>query len=354
METGPLLDEAYIATGEVVHIFRDFPLDFHPNAMPASQAGYCAGQQDPQFFWGMHDWLFETQETWSGDAAAADSFREHALSLGADAGAYDECIAAPETTTHIQQDMQDGAMQGVSGTPAFFVDAWFLSGAQPFEAFSDAIEKAKQGLEPPPTPTPLPPNVAPYDADPARPGLTYDGSPSLGDPDARLVLIGFEDFKCGYCAQHATTVEKALIEKYVDTGQLRLVFKFFPIYAPKAAVASLCAADQGKFWEFQDLLFENQSQWEDGVAAGMLTYANRLDLDVDAFNACLGDEEGKMAQISADMELGQQLGVRGTPNFLLIDVVGQNGTNIPGALPLDQFEQAIEGFLNPATPTPTP
>ena len=245
-------------------------------------------------------------------------------------------------------------MQGVTGTPAFFVNEWFMSGAQPFAEFEDKIEKALQGIQPPPPPTPLPPNVAPYDADPARPGLTYDSSPTLGDPDARLVLIGFEDFKCGYCAQHATTVEPMLREKYVDSGQLRLVFKFFPIYAPKAAIASICAAEQGKFWDFHDLLYENQSQWQEGVQAGMLTYANRLDMDMEQFSACLGEEDSKMNQMAADQELGQQLGVQGTPYFLLLDVLGQTGTRIPGALSIDEFEEAINQLLNPATPTLAP
>jgi len=242
---------------------------------------------------------------------------------------------------------------GISGTPAFFVNDWFLAGAYPYEEFEKVIAKAEQGLHPPPTPTPLPEGVAPYDADPARPGLTYDGSPTRGDPKARLVLVAFEDFKCSYCEKHFKEVEPALQTKYVDTGQMREVWKFFPIYAPKAAVASLCAAQQGKFWEFHDKLFEDQANWQDGDDAAMIAYAEGLGLDKAQFGQCLKDAPGQ-AQVDADAGLSQQLGLTGTPSFILIDTQAGNGTRIPGALPLDQFESAIQSLLNPATPTPTP
>jgi len=353
VQTGPLLDEAYINKGQVLHIFRNFPLDFHPYAMPAALAAYCAGQQNPAWFWGMHDWLFGAQDSWSSSTDAATQFRTAALTLGVDGARYDACLVDPATATAIQRDMLDAQSMGVSGTPAFFVNDWFVSGAQPITEFEKVIDKALQRIHPPPTPTPLPPNVAPYDADPARPGLTYDGSPTLGAADARLLLMSFEDFKCGYCAQHVKEVEPVLRSKYVDTGQLRLVFKFFPIYAPKAAVAGLCAADQGKFWEFHNLLFGKQAEWNEGDNAAMIDYAKSLGLDEARFSQCLQDAPGQ-AQVESDYDLGQQVGVRGTPYFLLLDLQAQTGTRIPGALPLDQFEQAIQSLLNPPTPTPAP
>jgi protein-disulfide isomerase len=319
--------------------------------MPAAQAVYCAGQQDPQYFWDLHDWIFANQAGWAQAQDAAARFRAQAVSLGADGARYDACLSAPATNAAIQRDLDEGSRMGVRGTPAFFVNDWFIEGAYPFQEFQDKIEKALSGIHPPPTPTPLPPGVAPYDADPARPGRTYDGSPSLGDPKARLVLIAFEDFKCGYCAQHFNDVEPTLRSKYVNPGQLRLVFKFFPIYAPEAAVASLCAADQNQFWEFHDTLLGKQAEWQEGDDAAMLAYARSLGLDEVRFSQCLKDAPGQ-AQVEADYQLGQQLGVRGTPYFLLLDLQQQVGTRIPGALPLDQFEEAIQDLLSPPAPTP--
>jgi protein-disulfide isomerase len=113
VQTGPLLDEAYAVTGKVVNVFRNFPLDFHPNAIPAAKAAYCAGQQDPKLFWAMHDWLFETQDTWAGAKDAADQLRKQAVAIGADGAKYDACLTDAKTDAAIQRDQKDGAAQGV-------------------------------------------------------------------------------------------------------------------------------------------------------------------------------------------------------------------------------------------------
>ena len=84
MQTEPLLYEAYIVTGKVVTVFRNFPLDFHANAVPAAKAAYCAGQQDPKHFWALHDWLFANQNGWANAGDAAAQFRTQALALGVD------------------------------------------------------------------------------------------------------------------------------------------------------------------------------------------------------------------------------------------------------------------------------
>ena len=112
MQTGPLLDEAYAATGKVVNVFRNFPLDFHPNALPAAKAAYCAGQQDAKHFWAMHDWLFETQDTWAGAKDAADQFRKQAVAIGVDGAKYDACLTDAKTDAAIQRDLKDGSGAG--------------------------------------------------------------------------------------------------------------------------------------------------------------------------------------------------------------------------------------------------
>jgi protein-disulfide isomerase len=155
VQTGPLLDEAYASTGKVVNVFRNFPLPIHPNAVPAAKAAYCVGQQDPKFFWTLHDWLFANQNTWAGAQDAADQIRKQALAIGADGAKYDACLTDAKTEAVIQRDLKDGAAQGVSGTPAFFVvkntaqgqaaTPKFISGAVPFEQFKQAIEQVMAG-----------------------------------------------------------------------------------------------------------------------------------------------------------------------------------------------------------------
>lgn len=359
MQTGPLLDEAYVATGQVLHVFRQFPLEsIHPNAMPAAKASYCAGQQEPEMFWEMHDWLFTNQDVWSSAQDAADQFRKQALEIGADGAKYDACIQDTATQARIERDLMDGAALGIQGTPAFYVNDWFLSGAYPFEEFKDRIEKAQNGVHPAPTPTPLPQGAEFFDADPARPGFTYDGSPSLGAAQASMVLIAFEDFKSADAAQHAGTVEPTLKSKYVDTNQMRLVVKLFPDTAPRAGVAALCAARQGKFWEFRSLLYQKQAEWQEGDDPAMSAYAKSLGLDQSAFDLCLKDEKVQ-AEVDAALEFGQtQIGVPQTPAFLLIKLTAAGEVEevkpFVGVQTPDALEQMIRELTLPKAPTPTP
>jgi protein-disulfide isomerase len=152
MQTGPLLDEAYIAAGKMVKVFRNFPLtSIHPNAMPAAKAAHCAGQQDPKLFWSLHDWLFANLGGWSNAANAADQFRKQALTLGVNSAQYDGCVQDARTEALIQRDLQEGASQGVRGTPAFLLvrvnaqgqtqTTRNLSGALPFDQFAQAIQE---------------------------------------------------------------------------------------------------------------------------------------------------------------------------------------------------------------------
>ncbi len=118
--------------------------------MPAARASYCAGLQAPRLFWVMHDWLFANQSSWANAGDAAERFRQHALSLGVDAGRYDACVKDARTDARIRQDLEEGTKLGVRGTPAFFlnrVDAQGrtlttrpISGALPFEQFDQTIK----------------------------------------------------------------------------------------------------------------------------------------------------------------------------------------------------------------------
>jgi protein-disulfide isomerase len=199
----------------------------------------------------------------------------------------------------------------------------------------------------------LPAGVAPWDPDPARPGLTYDSSPTLGKGEAPVILLNFEDFKCAECAKHAIDVESALKAKYVDTGQVRLMFKFQATDAPKAAIAALCAADQGKFPEFRAALYQKQDGWTDGDDAAMLALAKASNLDEAKFSQCLKDAPGQ-AQLDADQSVAEQIGIPSLPAFLFIDQKkGGVVDSLLGNVTLDQFEAKIQNILNPPTPAPS-
>ncbi len=326
--------------------------------MPASLAAYCAGQQDPKLFWGLHDWLFKNQDGWSEATDGADQFKKQALALGVKEADYDKCIQDPASTARIQKDVQDGMAMGVQGTPAFFVNDWFISGAVGIDEFKDKIEKAKAGQKPPPTPTPLPQGVEFWQPDPQRAGRDFGGGYYLGADTAPVVVLAFEDFKSPESAEHLKSVEPKLKSDYLDKGQVRYSVQLFPVTAPRAAAAALCAGQQDKFWEFRELLYTKQAEWTEGDDAAMQGFAKSLGLDEKPFSDCLTNETVQNQVQQALSFAQEEVGVPSAPSFLVLklDAQGQveNAKGFPGALPLDQFEQAIKDISVPPTPTPTP
>lgn len=159
-----------------------------------------------------------------------------------------------------------------------------------------------------------------------------------GSDKAKVTLISYSDFECPYCARFSETVGQ-IIDEYGD--DVRVVFRHFPLSfhanALGAAVASECAAEQGKFWQMHDKIFEaniaeNMSleTWKDA--------AGKIGLNTDDFEECL--ESGKYeSKIASQMEGGAKAGVRGTPATFV------NGKMVSGALPYDSFKQIIDAEL---------
>ncbi|OGZ20366.1 MAG: hypothetical protein A2626_00945 [Candidatus Nealsonbacteria bacterium RIFCSPHIGHO2_01_FULL_38_55] len=160
-----------------------------------------------------------------------------------------------------------------------------------------------------------------------------------GDFDAPITLVEFSDFECPFCERHYQTLNKILNDY---NGKVRLVYKHFPLgfhpNAQKAAEASECADEQGKFWEYHDKLFENLTASGYSLA-NFKKWAGDLGLNEREFNDCL--DSGKFAQkVQADFQEGSEKEVNGTPATFV------NGELISGALPYELFKQAIDGLLN--------
>lgn len=160
---------------------------------------------------------------------------------------------------------------------------------------------------------------------PDVPAEWIDGM-SLGDPEAPVVVEAYEDFLCPHCREWTETVERTLFDEYVKEGQVRLVYKPFPLegFAPgsrMAAQAAHCAADQNYFWPYHDRLFASQGR---GQAAYMieelLQYATELGLDSRAFSQCMSALEHQDEILQTSQE-GVSRGVTGTPSVF---VNGQN------------------------------
>lgn len=131
-----VMEEVVAKYGDKVRlVFRDFPLDFHDKAQKAAEAGQCANDQGK--FWAMHDWMFDNQQTLDIPA-----LKGAAKTMGMDSAAFDSCLDSGKHAALIKKNTKDGQEAGVRGTPAFFVNGVFLSGALPFEKFKTEIDRA--------------------------------------------------------------------------------------------------------------------------------------------------------------------------------------------------------------------
>lgn len=137
-QTFSQLKEDYIDTGVVYYVFKDFPLtQIHPQAVAAANAARCAGEQDA--YLAMHDALFANQSEWSGRSDANTLFSQYAATMGMDEAEFATCVAESRYEEQVYADLDEGISFGVSGTPAFFLNGYFLSGAQPYDTFVDAV-----------------------------------------------------------------------------------------------------------------------------------------------------------------------------------------------------------------------
>ncbi len=169
-----------------------------------------------------------------------------------------------------------------------------------------------------------------------RSQVSADDDPFKGGANAKVVIVEFSDYQCPYCARAESTVEQ-ILDAYGN--KVKFVYRDFPLpghqFAQKAAEATECADEQGKFWEYHDLVFENQQSLS---ADSLKNYARTLNLDGSKFDSCL--DSGKYTQeVKKDLSDGAKYGVEGTPTFFI------NGIKIPGAVPFEQFKQIIDNEL---------
>ena len=172
----------------------------------------------------------------------------------------------------------------------------------------------------------------------ARYSVDVDDDPALGPADAPITIIEFSDYQCPFCKRWHDEVLDRLMATYPD--QIRFVYRDFPLTsihpgAMPSAEAANCAGEQDAYWEYYRAIFTNAYNMD---TAGLTQYATDLDLDVEAFTACM-EEHRYQAEVEADMQYAFSIGVQSTPTFFV------NGIKVEGAYPFDTFQQIIDQEL---------
>jgi len=188
-------------------------------------------------------------------------------------------------------------------------------------------------------PTAAAPTLAPI----SQSSFTVREANRRGDKNASITIVEFSDFQCPFCERAFQQVEPQLLKDYVDTGKATFVYKHFAFLGQEsiwAAEAAECAADQGKFWAYHDLLFNRQAGENQGAFTKdkLLGFAKELELDMAKFEPCLQADE-TLARVQADAQEGRSAGVTGTPTFFI------NGQLLAGARPYTDFRALIERVL---------
>ncbi|MFL5431281.1 MAG: DsbA family protein [Myxococcales bacterium] len=318
-------------------VWRNEPLPFHPNALPAAKAAMAAHKQGK--FWQMHELMFAHQNELS-----EAKYEEWAKQIGLDVARWKADKDSPAIAEAIQKDNSYGQQVGANGTPSFFINGKLIAGALPFDTFKAMIDEqiakanelTKKGVRPEKLyETIVAENVK---AAGSTPEVKVDvgNAPVLGPKNAAVTIVEWSDFQCPYCGRVEPTLQQVR-EEY--KGKVRLAWKNQPLSfhpnAMPAAEAAMAADEQGKFWEYHDALFKRQNELGPALYDEV---AKQVGLDMEKFHASIQGHK-HLAQIKADMAAGSAVGADGTPTFFI------NGKKLVGAMPIESFKQVIDAEL---------
>lgn len=352
----PTLEQLERDYGKKIRVvWRNQPLPFHQNAMPAAQAAMEAfAQGKSEKFWAMHDKLFANNK-----ALSRADLEKYAGELGLDMAKFKTALDGNTHEAAIKADQELASSVGARGTPSFFINGRSLRGAQPVDKFKEIIddelkrvEKLKAKNVPAASvyatlmalPSTKEKAEAPTPAAPPDDKTVYKvpvtaKDPQRGPSDALVTIVMFSDYQCPFCSRVEPTLN-ALMQKYGN--DLRIVWKDNPLPfhqdAMPAAMLAREAYEQGKdkkFWEAHDLLFQNQKALS---RADLESYGKQLGLNEKKLKAALDGNTYK-AKVEEDQALAGTLGARGTPQFFI------NGRSLRGAQPQPAFEKLIDEEL---------
>jgi protein-disulfide isomerase len=335
-------------------VWKNNPLPFHKEAQPAAETAMALFESggDP-YFWSYHDAVFN-----STGPLSPELFADAAKRTPMTQADIDRARKKGSAAKKVEADVALAKNLGLTGTPAFFINGVFLSGAQPIEKFQAIIDaeliKAKElltagvpqahlydtaasknFLRPENRPSPPAP-AAKADDDKTVHLVPVGASPVRGKASAPVTLVVFSDFQCPFCMRAVTTTD-SLERQYGD--KIRVVFKHNPLpfhqrAEPAAELAIEARAQKGDaaFWKVHDLLWDAKGKLEND---DLQSIAQAAGLNAPAVAKAIETKKHK-AVIDADQDLAEDLDARGTPTFYI------NGRRLVGAQPIEKFQAIID------------
>lgn len=199
----------------------------------------------------------------SANNLSIENLKKYAKDLKLDTKKFNACLDNDEKKNLVASELSEGEGLGVQGTPGFFMNGRLIPGALPFDIFKQIIDyELSTGFDSSKEyPQEIQDLITQGYISPDKLDVAVGSSPSIGPENAEITLIEYSDFECPYCIRAYPTVKQILSEYQ---GKIRFAYKHYPLStihpnAQKAAEASACAADQGKFWEYHDKLFDTST-----------------------------------------------------------------------------------------------
>lgn len=208
----------------------------------------------------------------------------------------------------------------------------YLSGNNPYPAIAGQQAQATQ------------PNQPQAPAPGQKQNVDVGHLPALGNKDAKIKIVAFEDFRCPFCDQFNKETLPLIKKDYIDTGKASFSYRHYQFLGPASIVAgnaSECANEQGKFWQLHDYLYANQPSESDTsmyTTDKLTQIAGTLGMNTNQFQSCLSTNKYDK-NVSDDLAAGQKVGVSGTPTLFI------NGISIVGAQPYTAFQTIIDQEL---------
>ena len=174
-------------------------------------------------------------------------------------------------------------------------------------------------------------------------------APVLGSDTATVTIVEVGDYQCHMCKLWFEQTRPLIIENYINTGKVNLVFIDMPFLgydSTPASEATYCADDQGRYWDYHSALFEYQQEIDDGWASAtrLQAIAFSLGLDIEQFDKCMTTDDHR-AQVNFNMQMSKkEFGANSTPTFVIVNTQGE-WKKIIGAHPYSTFEDIIESML---------